>query len=173
LRTPTIWLSLNRDFFTVVSFEAEGPWILHLSLGHFTGCTSASIWMVRGILKRSQGLRGPVRIFGNRIRAIICDEDVARYVGAFSRRIGESGKRSDENTMAVRKYCDRAISIRHIKKILVLRFWQHPRLATIGVRCECGGSRHRARRADRRLRSTASCEQCRGQAAAKCVVAKI
>jgi hypothetical protein len=24
----------------VVSFEAEGPWILHLSLGHFTGCTS-------------------------------------------------------------------------------------------------------------------------------------
>lgn len=26
----------------VVSFEAEGPWILHLSLGHFTGCTSPS-----------------------------------------------------------------------------------------------------------------------------------
>ena len=24
----------------MVSFEAEGPWILHLSLGHFTGCTS-------------------------------------------------------------------------------------------------------------------------------------
>jgi hypothetical protein len=27
----------------VVSFEAEGPWILHLSLGHFTGCTSDSV----------------------------------------------------------------------------------------------------------------------------------
>ena len=27
----------------MVSFEAEGPWILHLSLAHFTGCTSSSL----------------------------------------------------------------------------------------------------------------------------------
>jgi hypothetical protein len=39
---PTIWASLNRDFFTMVSFEAGGLRILHLFLGHFSGYTSAS-----------------------------------------------------------------------------------------------------------------------------------
>jgi hypothetical protein len=48
--TPSFehWLAAQRarDRYGVphmrkVSFEAEGPWILHLSLGHFTGCTSA------------------------------------------------------------------------------------------------------------------------------------
>jgi hypothetical protein len=37
---PTIWASLNRDFFTMVSFEAGGLRILHLFLGHFSGYTS-------------------------------------------------------------------------------------------------------------------------------------
>jgi len=39
--------------------------------------------------------------------------------------------------------------------------WHHPRLATLGVRCDRGGLRHRARRADGRLRSAASCERYR------------
>jgi hypothetical protein len=40
---PTIWASLNRDFFTMVSFEAGGLRILHLFLGHFSGYTSRAI----------------------------------------------------------------------------------------------------------------------------------
>jgi hypothetical protein len=40
---PTTWVSVNRDFFKMVSFEAGGLRILHLFSGYFSGYTSGPI----------------------------------------------------------------------------------------------------------------------------------
>ena len=85
-----------------------------------------------------------------------------RFRGYPTKTLGpiKPGKHPDALPLRIGEHVDcTAILSRYVQQVFLAVTRSHPRLATIGVRCDRASLRHRARCADRRLLSAAPCQQ--------------